>query len=54
MMNLGTKDDDDVRCQKESCIQCREDTTDTFSPTLLGLAIVADDCTDFSQWKLNI
>ena len=45
----GQDTTDDVLCQKESGIQCRGDTTDTFSPTLLGLAIVADDCTDFSQ-----
>jgi len=37
-MNLHTKD------EEESGIQCREDTTDTFSMTLLGLAIVDDDC----------
>ena len=35
-MNLDTKDEDttdDVLCQKESGIQCREDTNDTFSMT---------------------
>ena len=47
MMNLDTKD------EEESGIQCREDTTDTFSMTQLGLAIVADDCTDFYLQKLN-